>query len=97
LSTISEHANIETTADTTELQTTYRSLSFSSCMGSLFSYNCEAPNLEIQFTKNELLTMYKEMQPMRRMEMAADALYIIRGFCHLSMGQVRRLGSMYNM
>ena len=37
---------------------------------------------------------------MRRMEMAADALYInniIRGFCYLSMGQVRRLGSMYNM
>ena len=55
------------------------------------SYNCETPELDVEITKDVLLTMYKEMQTMRRMEMAADALYkakLIRGFCHLAIGQV---------
>jgi len=57
------------------------------------SYLCDKPELEVEVTKDELLTMYKQMQTMRRMEMAADALYkakLIRGFCHLAIGQVRR-------
>ncbi|KAF5323762.1 hypothetical protein D9619_012890 [Psilocybe cf. subviscida] len=54
------------------------------------SYLCDTPDLEVQITKDELLTMYRQMQTMRRMEMAADALYkakLIRGFCHLAIGQ----------
>ncbi|PPQ79298.1 hypothetical protein CVT24_007783, partial [Panaeolus cyanescens] len=54
------------------------------------SYLCDTPSLDVEVTGEELLTMYKEMQSMRRMEMAADALYkakLIRGFCHLAIGQ----------
>lgn len=56
------------------------------------SHLCDTPELDVEVTKDGLLTMYKEMQTMRRMEMAADALYkakLIRGFCHLAIGQVR--------
>ncbi|KIL56643.1 hypothetical protein M378DRAFT_16924 [Amanita muscaria Koide BX008] len=54
------------------------------------AHNCEIPSLEVQVTKGELLTMYKEMQTIRRMEMAAEALYkaeLVRGYCHLAIGQ----------
>ncbi|GLB43214.1 putative the pyruvate dehydrogenase complex catalyzes the overall conversion of pyruvate to acetyl-CoA and CO(2) [Lyophyllum shimeji] len=54
------------------------------------SYRCDPPSLDAQVTKEELLCMYKQMQTMRRMEMAAESLYragLIRGFCHLSTGQ----------
>lgn len=55
------------------------------------SYNCDTPALEVEVTKDGLLDMYTKMNVMRRMEMAADALYkakLIRGFCHLAIGQV---------
>jgi TPP-dependent pyruvate/acetoin dehydrogenase alpha subunit len=38
--------------------------------------------------------MYKDMQAMHRMGMAADALYkakLARVFCHLAIGQVRQI------
>jgi pyruvate dehydrogenase E1 component alpha subunit len=57
------------------------------------AFKCDPPSSEVQVTKDELLEMYKQMQTMRRMEMAADALYkakLIRGFCHLAIGQVRK-------
>lgn len=56
------------------------------------SYKCDAPELELEVTRSELLHLYKTMQLMRRLAMASDALYkakLIRGFCHLATGQVR--------
>ena len=55
-------------------------------------YLCDPPALDVEVSKDMLLGMYRTMNSMRRMEMAADALYkakLIRGFCHLAIGQVR--------
>ena len=54
------------------------------------SYRCDPPSLDVEVTKDMLIGMYRDMTTMRRMEMAADALYkakLIRGFCHLAIGQ----------
>lgn len=54
-------------------------------------YNAEKPSLDVEVDKEFLVDMYTKMTTMRRMEMAADALYKakkIRGFCHLCNGQV---------
>jgi pyruvate dehydrogenase E1 component alpha subunit len=54
------------------------------------AYKCDPPEPEVSVSKDGLLEMYHQMQTMRRMEMAADALYkakLIRGFCHLTIGQ----------
>ncbi|THH01647.1 hypothetical protein EW026_g1082 [Hermanssonia centrifuga] len=39
------------------------------------SHRTDTPSLEVEVSKDELLGMYKTMTTMRRMEMAADALY----------------------
>ncbi|KAG9004431.1 alpha subunit of pyruvate dehydrogenase [Tulasnella sp. JGI-2019a] len=57
---------------------------------SFHSHNCDMPNLDVEVTKEMLIDMYTKMTTMRRMEMAADSLYkakLIRGFCHLAIGQ----------
>ena len=57
---------------------------------SFHSYRCDPPSLDVDVTKDKLIGMYRDMTTMRRMEMAADALYkakLIRGFCHLAIGQ----------
>ncbi|CUM63215.1 uncharacterized protein PRCAT00000785001 [Priceomyces carsonii] len=54
------------------------------------TYEIDPPSLTFETEKDTLLQMYKDMIIIRRMEMAADALYKakkIRGFCHLSVGQ----------
>lgn len=50
----------------------------------------EIPSLDVETSKEHLVKLYEEMVKMRRMEMAADQLYkqkLIRGFCHLAIGQ----------
>ncbi|KAL7748816.1 alpha subunit of pyruvate dehydrogenase [Sorochytrium milnesiophthora] len=50
----------------------------------------DGPRSEVTVSKDQLLEMYRQMVVMRRMETAADALYkqkLIRGFCHLNIGQ----------
>ncbi|KAH9484590.1 Pyruvate dehydrogenase E1 component subunit alpha, mitochondrial [Psilocybe cubensis] len=86
--------SVQTTADLTQLRDKpsdpSQPITVKLHEDSFQSYLCDKPDLEVQVTGEELLTMYKEMQTMRRMEMAADALYkakLIRGFCHLAIGQ----------
>ncbi|KAG8829087.1 alpha subunit of pyruvate dehydrogenase [Serendipita sp. 411] len=53
-------------------------------------YRTEAPGLEVSVTKENLMEWYKQMTLMRKMEQAAGAMYqakLIRGFCHLAVGQ----------
>ncbi|KAL4319826.1 hypothetical protein GQ457_18G021640 [Hibiscus cannabinus] len=54
------------------------------------SHQCDAPSRSVETNPKELLTFFRDMALMRRMEIAADSLYkakFIRGFCHLYDGQ----------
>jgi pyruvate dehydrogenase E1 component alpha subunit len=50
------------------------------------THKIEGPSNMVETSMAELLSMYKLMYRMRRMEVAADMMYkakLIRGFCHL--------------
>lgn len=52
----------------------------------------------VKTSRDELLKLFEDMWRVRRMEMAADALYkgkLIRGFCHLGIGQVNTSHKVY--
>ena len=54
-------------------------------------YRTDTPALDVNVTKENLLEWFQQMTLMRKMEQAAGALYqakLIRGFCHLAVGQV---------
>lgn len=86
---------LQTTADTTSLHGRApedKSEPFTLTLheDSFHAYRMDAPSLDVEVTKDKLIGMYRDMTTMRRMEMAADALYkakLIRGFCHLAIGQ----------
>ncbi|XP_057841396.2 pyruvate dehydrogenase E1 component subunit alpha, mitochondrial isoform X2 [Cryptomeria japonica] len=53
-------------------------------------YRCEPPPRSVETSPKELMSFYKDMSIMRRMEITADSLYksgLVRGFCHLYDGQ----------
>ena len=85
---------LQTSADTTQLtEDAHHSKPFTVRLheDSFRGYLADTPSLEVEVSKDELLGMYKTMNLMRRMEQASDALYkqkLIRGFCHLAIGQV---------
>ena len=54
------------------------------------SHVCDVPSRTVETSASELMTFFRDMATMRRMEIAADSLYkakLIRGFCHLYDGQ----------
>ncbi|CAL0313136.1 unnamed protein product [Lupinus luteus] len=54
------------------------------------AHNCDPPSRAVTTTSSELMSFFRDMARMRRMEIAADSLYkarLIRGFCHLYDGQ----------
>ncbi|CAK8536908.1 unnamed protein product [Lathyrus sativus] len=70
-------------SDTTATLTIETSLPFT-------AHNCEPPSRSVTTSPSELLSFFRTMSLMRRMEIAADSLYkakLIRGFCHLYDGQ----------
>jgi pyruvate dehydrogenase E1 component alpha subunit len=94
------HRSLQTAAESTqvtETPTASRPFTVRLHEDTFQGYKTETPSLEVEVNKDMLIGMYQKMTLMRRMEMAADALYrqkLIRGFCHLATGQVRSSSSL---
>ncbi|RKP19788.1 Dehydrogenase, E1 component [Rozella allomycis CSF55] len=69
----------------------YSTKTFEFKLGEPFiTHKCDPPPPVAKATKEQLMNMYRQMVVIRRMETAADNLYkskMIRGFCHLAIGQ----------
>lgn len=53
-------------------------------------HRCTPPSRNVETSPKELISFYKDMSLMRRLEISADSLYksrLVRGFCHLYDGQ----------
>ncbi|THH11853.1 hypothetical protein EW145_g401 [Phellinidium pouzarii] len=93
---------LQTSADTTQLQdkpSDAKPFTVKLHDETFHGYKTDTPSLEVEVSKSMLIEMYKKMTLMRRMEMAADALYkakLIRGFCHLAIGQEAVSVGMHN-
>ncbi|KAL8161563.1 hypothetical protein V2J09_013052 [Rumex salicifolius] len=80
----SVHRRVTSNTDTSPLLTVETSV--------LFTGHClsDLPSRSVETTTTELMSFFRQMHVMRRMEMAADSLYksrLVRGFCHLYDGQ----------
>ncbi|KAJ1815547.1 alpha subunit of pyruvate dehydrogenase [Coemansia sp. S610] len=65
-------------------------VTFDFCDKTFEGYNIEIPSRSVTMTQTEAIKLYRDMQTVRRLEMAADSSYkhkLIRGFCHLCTGQ----------
>ncbi|KAJ1796716.1 alpha subunit of pyruvate dehydrogenase [Coemansia sp. RSA 2399] len=65
-------------------------VTFSFADGTFEGYNIDTPESAVTLSKTDAVALYREMQTVRRLEMAADSSYkhkLIRGFCHLCTGQ----------
>lgn len=75
------HRNLST--DSTNSMTIETSVPFT-------SHRIDPPSRSVETSPKELMSFFRDMALMRRMEIAADSLYkskLIRGFCHLYDGQ----------
>uniref|UniRef100_A0A2P2JKZ8 Pyruvate dehydrogenase E1 component subunit alpha n=1 Tax=Rhizophora mucronata TaxID=61149 RepID=A0A2P2JKZ8_RHIMU len=83
LCTAAAFSSRRTISSSTDLLTVETSVPFT-------PHKCEPPSRSVETNPQELLSFFRDMAEMRRMEIAADSLYkskLIRGFCHLYDGQ----------
>lgn len=100
LASVSMRRSVQTTADSSSLiDHSQDSIKVQLHEEYFKAHLCDTPKLELEVSKQQLVDIYQQMVSMRRMEMAADQLYkakLIRGFCHLAIGQEAVSVGMHN-